>query len=624
LTPAEIAQLEALGNVADDWSQVHVAEGFDPRRVVGSRFHGPVVLGRFTGRVPVCPGMELPAGVFDSTVADSVIGHNALVRSVRLLANHVVAGGALLLDCGRVTCEPGAAFGIGTALPVALESGGREVPVYAEIDVDVAAAVAGSERRGLLPELRTLVAAYREQAIAGRGVIGERASLQGTPRVHNCYIGPSARVDGATLLADSALLSSEEQPVEVQSGACVDHCILQWGSRVTSLAVVERAVLAENARVERHGKVTDSLVGPGTSVAGGEVTSCLLGPQVGCHHQSLLISAYWPQGRGNVAYGANVGSNHTSRAPDQEFRPGEGMFLGLGVNVKFPADFSRAPYTVVACGVSLLPQRVTFPFSLITMPSAHYPGVSPAYNEIIPAWMLAENLYALKRNEAKYRARDRSRHSPCDFRVFRPDTVDLMRDACRRLEAVGVVRDFYTERDVRGLGKNVLLEKHRRQALEAYRFHIRCYALLGLLERVRGLLAEGQPVADDRLPSAVGASPEWEHQRPLLMEELGVASVSAGLRQLPDLLERVARDVEQAKGRDDVRGARIIEDYATVHGTAADDECVRRTWAEIGCLQTDTARCQAALEGCSCSAAAPQVSEWLPAQAGSYPLPADQ
>src|SRR5947207_10027121 len=120
------------------------------------------------------------------------------------------------------------------------------------------------------------------------------------------------------------------------------------------MAVVDRSVLTEHSHAERHGKVTASIIGPNSGVGGGEVTSSLVGPFVGFHHQALLIAALWPEGKGNVAYGANAGSNHTSRAPDQEFRPGEGAFLGLGVNIKFPADFSQAPYTVLAPGITTL------------------------------------------------------------------------------------------------------------------------------------------------------------------------------------------------------------------------------------------------------------------------------
>src|SRR5439155_11588828 len=114
----------------------------------------------------------------------------------------------------------------------------------------------------------------------------------------------------------------------------------------------------------------------------------------------------------------------------------EEMFFGLGVNVQFPADFRRAPYTVIAAGVTTLPQRVTFPFALLKAPSHCYPGIPPAHNEIVPAWVLTDNLFALKRNVMKYRARNRARRTRFEFRVFRPQTVDLMRDACRRLEAV--------------------------------------------------------------------------------------------------------------------------------------------------------------------------------------------
>src|SRR5207248_2064313 len=109
-------------------------------------------------------------------------------------------------------------------------------------------------------------------------------------------------------------------------------------------------------------------------------------------------------------------------------------------------------------------------------------------NEIQPAWMLSENLYALKRNEAKYRARNRARRSTFPFAVFRPEIIDLLRAACRRLEAVSTVQETYTDRDIEGVGKNYLVEAARHRAIEAYRFHTRAYALLVLKERVaRGL-----------------------------------------------------------------------------------------------------------------------------------------
>ena len=175
--------------------------------------------------------------------------------------------------------------------------------------------------------------------------------------------------------------------------------------------------------------MTDSIVGANTGIAEGEVTACLVGPFVGFHHQALLIAAFWPEGKGNVGYGANVGSNHTSKAPDQELWPGEGTFFGLGVNIKFPSDFTKAPYSIIATAVNALPQKVTLPFSLINSPADRFEGISPAYNEIMPGWVLSDNIFTIRRNEGKYRKRNKAKRAKIEFEVFRPEIVDMMVDA---------------------------------------------------------------------------------------------------------------------------------------------------------------------------------------------------
>jgi hypothetical protein len=585
LFPEEVARLESAGNTSGDWSRVRVSEGFDWRCVRDSHFGGDVLLGRLGGEVRLAEGVSVPAGVFRSTVVDGVVGDDALVRDVKLLARCVLGPGAVLFDCGEVVCDGPTAFGNGAVLPLGPETGGREVAVYAEIDVETAAAVARSRgRRDLLARYAAAVAIYAARARSTRVIVGPGASLRHVSRVRNAYVGAGARVDGATLVEESTLLGDPDEPAVVESGACVTGSLLQWGSRASTLALVTRTVLAEQSYAERHAKATDSILGSNTGLAAGEVTASLVGPFVGLHHQALLIAALWPEGKGNVGYGANVGSNHTGKAPDQEFLPGEGLFLGLGVNVKYPADFSRSPYTIVACGVTTLPQRLAFPFSLVNLPAARPAGVPPAYNQLVPAWLLTDNLFAVRRNEAKFRARNRARRTPLETEVFRPAVVEMMRDAARRLEGVAPRKDTYTERDVEGLGKNYLLEEDRVAAVEAYRFFTRLYALLGLAERAREALARGGPDAAARLLAPAGggqgAADRWEHQRRILAEDFGETDVAAALRGLPDALERVARCVEHSKGKDDERGRKVISDYADAHVPAAQDPFVLRTWEE--------------------------------------------
>jgi hypothetical protein len=588
LSADELATLERWGCSAQDWSRIRVIEGFDPRSVRHTHFCGDVVLGRFARTVSVAQGLELPSGICHCTLANCVIGNDVLIRDVKLLANYVVCAGAVLLDAGSILCDGETAFGNGIELPIAIETGGREVRVYAEIDVEVAAAVArGRSDRARLEQYAAAVAEYTREATSSRAIICRSATVRSTPLVHNVYLGPHADLTGATSVAHSTILSNRDEPVHIRSGACVSHSLVQWGCHVTTMAIVDNSVLTEHSHVERHGKVTGSIVGPNSGVAEGEVTASLLGPFVGFHHQALLIAAFWPEGKGNVGYGANVGSNHTSKAPDQEIWPGEGAFFGLGVNVKFPANFTQAPYSIFASGVSALPQRITFPFSLINSPAVHYPGISPAYNEIIPAWLLTDNLYTLKRNEGKYKKRNQAKRTQFEFDVFRPDIVDLMRDACRRLEAVRQVKEVYTDADIKGLGKNFLLEANRHRAIRAYRDFIRYYALAGL-KRQLDAIAENDGAAVRSVLESAGTAQPWEHQRQVLAE-LGVTDLVAALRELHTMSERLARAVEESKAKDDKRGREIIDDYADVHAAAAADSFVKQTW-------TDTRRTQAEIE----------------------------
>jgi hypothetical protein len=574
----EIEQLESQGNVSDDWSRLQVVESFDAKSVRQSSFHGDVILGSFDELAEAAPGAELATGIFHSVLNNCVVGNNALIHGVGLLSHYVVASQAVLFHCGSVTCDGPAAFGNGAELPIAIETGGREVAIFAEIDVQLAATIARSRSdHALLDEYASAVADYKSQATSSRGVVASGAVIRDTTTVRSSYIGSFAKLDGATLVADSTLLSSKDEPARVESGACVTDSIIQWGSDATTMAIVASSVMTEHSHVERHGKLTDSILGPNSGVAEGEATACLLGPFVGFHHQALLIAVLWPEGKGNVGYGANVGSNHTSKAPDQECWPGEGAFFGLGTNIKFPSDLSRAPYSIIASGVSALPQKVTFPFSLINSPPASYEGISPAYNEIIPAWLLTDNMYTLKRNEGKYKDRNKARRTQFIFDVFRPDTVDLMRDACRRLEAVRHVKELYIDRDIEGLGKNFMLEAYRKPAIDAYQFYVRYYALTGLNERARQLLDGDSFGTIGGLLSTASDCTTWEHQRQILHDELGVTNVIDGLRQLPAMLEKIARDVEESKAKDDRRGARIIDDYDQVHTPASDDKFVKQT-----------------------------------------------
>ena len=576
----EIEELRATGCSALDWSRILVAEGFDSRRIERVRFLEDVVLGRFTGEAAMVDGFPQPAGISDAVLSHCVIGHEALIGRVGLIAGVVVGQRTVVWNCGRIVCQGTTAFGSDTTLAVGPQAHGRQIPLYAEIDLLAATALATCTPSDLPGAFEAVLATYRARASFHRTILCADSRLLQVETLTNSYVASGSIIDGCKLVAESTLLGSMEEPVRVLGAASVQNSILQWGSRVESGATVHGSLLAEYACVQDQGSLQDSLLGPNSVVGRGEVVSCLLGPFVALHHQSMLISTLWPEGKGNISSGANVGANHTGRAPDQEFWPGEGMFIGLGVNVRFPADFTQAPYTVLACSVTTSPQRVEFPFSLINSPTHTFPHLSPTLNQIIPAWLLTDSLYTLKRNEHKYRERNHSRRLAIDFRILRPEIYDLMREACRRLEAVDAQKAVYTEKDIKGLGKNYLLEEVRGVALRGYRWFLRLAGLRYLYRQVAESLPRDPRHARDVL-SVVSDDSVWECQRRWLADKEKLSDAISALAELPIMLEQFARDVERSKAKDDQRGLRIRDDYARVHQLASDDPVVQETWAEM-------------------------------------------
>lgn len=581
LTSEEIEILRLQGNEAEDWSQIHVAPDFCSETVRNNRLFGKILLGRFTGKDrDLVHGVCRRSGVYDSILKDVHIADEAIIYRVGWLHRVFVGQRAAIIDCTMVTCGALTTFGCGTLLSLGVQTGERCVLAFAELDVNLAMRlVAGGCNVEELAEYRRCLQGYLDRIQCPCTVISEEAILLGNGLVQDTFVGPRATVKNASQVSNATILSSFQHPSLVGDGALVRDSILQAGSEVDSGAQLCSSLLCSMARAERNAKISGSLIGPQSRIGLGEVTSSLIGPYTSAHHQSLLIATIWPGGKGNVAHGANVGSNHTSRAPDQELWCGEGVFWGLGVNVSFPANLSRSPYSVVAAGVSCLPQRVEFPFSLIDRPAVRLEDIPSGWNEIRPAWMLAENAYAVKRRELRLAVAE---NSPQE--MFHRDVVDMMRAAMYRLSSAED-GPYYCEKQIAGLGKNYLSNKARCVAIIAYQRWIDYYVLRGFQQQLttRGLTAASRAARE--LLEETSNDSHWEHQREILQLQYARSSIGELMELLGQQARSIALDVEKSKAKDDVRGARIIDDYAEVHIPAERDPVVCATWDELAKLE---------------------------------------
>ena len=571
LNQEEIKSLTAQGNFSTDWRLVEVEDGFTPEFIHGSVFVGKCILGVFTGKT--VPSVGLPSGIYRSTVNESRIMSEALVIDVGRLQRCLVCEQACVQSVGTVSADEKTKFCIGTELTVGCEIGKRKLILSHSIDYAKAADIV---MRPKVYSDRT-TDSQNEEFTAPASIIGQFALVTNCGQVRNVYIGEQGRINGAALVADAVILSKSDAVTEITSGAVVRQCYVSEGCAISQMAIADRCFFAPYVTATRHAKVTDCVVGSNTEIAEGETTSCLIGPFVGFHHQSLLIAALWPDGRGNIGYGANAGSNHTGRAPDQELICGEGLFIGLGTSVKFPANYRSAAYSIIATGVCALPQRVEFPFSLINTPSKIPQNIPIGFNEIIPAWVLTNSVYAVLRNESKFAKRNRAEDPLLARPVFNRQIADMMVSAQGRLASV-TDKDIYTETDILGLGKNFMTAASRRQAIEAYEFYIRFYltnALLNYLQHQPDAIKSGNKLFADET-----TNDEWEHARKLIVNRgMDSTSIKELLLENAAACKRIAESALASKQKDDARGKRIIDEYIEATPTAEEDIVIKEAFA---------------------------------------------
>lgn len=594
LAEAERLSLEAQGNFCSDWSRVRLGEGpgksGNLESIRGNIFEGDVYLAGFAGEWSGPDGRLWPAGISSCRVRDAVIG-NACLHQVARLERQVIDDGAILVGLGEVVCTAPTSFSLGSAIHPGAESGARTLWLWDGLDLDDAMAalsLGADAQKSFQAALDKLAAPLR----SAYGFIGRGASVMHARQIQSAYIGPGSQVAGASLIRGTAMLSLPGAPAVAGADAWIEQSILMPGSRVESAGKVSACLLSEKSSVAWGGMASQSVIGPETQVQKGEVTACVLGPFVGFHHQSLLISALWPEGRGNIAYGANVGSNHTGKKPDQEIRPGEGNFYGLGCSIKFPANYEDAPYSLIATGVSAPPQRVAFPFSLINTPQAGGTGAGTSVaaagsglNEIVPGWMWSDNAYALARRMYKCEsgdpenrlgtAADRASTFKTGLFAGRLFSVSLARKVLKAHQALRTApagRPAFLDDVLPGLGKNVMRGPLRERALSAYEDYLSFFLMRAYADR------PGEAWGNDL--SAFVA---------ILRKELAVgeAAVPEARVWVPAQLYRLAAFRERlvaSLARDDKRGAQVFDDYAEFHPSADADGAVARVDADLADL----------------------------------------
>ena len=600
LSSGEIEILQKQGNRCADWSLISVADGFSPEFIANSWFSGSSYLGVFS----------LHSGIWNSVLTNAVLFDNALVYGNARIVNTLICENAAVYrstvvgrgtgpdgqDSGKVSAKADEKqdrpFGIGTVCNPGLETGGRSISLYPDLDWETAVYLcARIGNKSVLKLYMKQVEAYMQAARAfPYTVIDADATVEESGYIRDSYIGASARLRGVLEVSSSLVASKENAPAALGPGVVCRQSVLKPGVVLDSGTVVESCGIFEHSSLDRHAKAVESLLGPQIEFAEGEITASFAGPFTGFHHQALLISAYWPEGKGNIGCGANVGSNHTSRMPDQEIRPGEGMFFGLGCSVKFPSNFEHAPYTVIATGTITMPQKMEFPFSCIVPSGGRAAKIPPGYNRLLPGWCLYRNMYMCIRGSYKYKKRNVFNWEDDFLEVFRKPVIEEVLRSQKLLHCFfggnpeeNPEEEIYTDSDIPELGKNYSFRKDLALAFEWYTYilHYYCCKQLFSKDRQKGdehvsvlKLLENEPFTAEIFSTV--------YQKHNTLPGL------AG--EYKNVLHTMEKLTINSREKDVERGKKIIDDYETTHPPVSEDPVItdlqRQHEAEIGKIRT--------------------------------------
>jgi hypothetical protein len=609
----EVERLVKNNNEADNWDQILVTDNFDPQRIRNSEFFGLVRIGTLRNVTLEHHDLQMPVGITNSRIVACDIGDDAAIHDVRYLAHYIIGNRCILANIdemhttnhakfGNGIVKDGEAEGVRVWIDLMNETGCRRVlPFDGIITADAYLWAKYRDDKALQENLVKITQNRFDSRLGFYGVVGDQCVIKNSRILKDVKIGSHCYIKGANKLKNLTINSTGDEPTQIGEGVEMVNGIVGFGCHVFYGCKAVRFVLGTNSNLKYGARLINSFLGDNSTVSCCEILNNLIFPAHEQHHNNSFLIASVVMGQSNLAAGATIGSNHNSRANDNEVQAGRGFWPGLCTSVKHSCRF--ASFVLLAKAHYPAEMDIPLPFSLLNN--------NPAGDrlEVMPAYWWLYNMYALARNTWKFQNRDkrRTKVQNIEFDSLAPDTVEEILRARRLLEiwtgkaALGSNGQPAAEKDddaparrgrelllgapeqtaeLEVLGEN--MEKSRRKVLilrpregyEAYGQMLHFYAVKNLIEYVgenpkaafpavckalagprrrRWVNLGGQLVADDdadRLRGDIGRGKlnRWEdiHQRyDTLWAAYGLEKQKHAFATLCELLETDNPTVEQ-------------------------------------------------------------------------------
>jgi hypothetical protein len=270
-----------------------VKEGFDPEKCVNVIFSGDIRLGVFNEPFIDESGISIQSGILNARLHNCAIGSNVIINNIGdYIANYNIEDKVVIKNCGKIRTEGISTFGNGTTVNVLNETGGRAVKIWDRLSAHEAYIIAlYRHRHEAVRIIEKMVDDYSLAHSSGTGTIGQNSKIFNSSNIRNIKFGPSSYVEGAILLNEGSVNSSEADPVFIGPGVIMEHFIVCSGSKVTESTIIDKCFIGQGCVLAKHYSAENSLFFANCGGYHGEACSIFAGPYTVTHHKSTLLIA---------------------------------------------------------------------------------------------------------------------------------------------------------------------------------------------------------------------------------------------------------------------------------------------------------------------------------------------
>ena len=439
LSAYEIEVLVKNENQADNWTDIYVDEKFDPKLVKNCRFHGMIRIGALESYYLEYNELQLPVGLYNSTIVSCDIGDNVVIMNVDYLAHYQIGNEVILFNINEMHATNHAKFGNGIIkegeeegvriwIELANENGGRRILPFDGITP--ADAYLWTKYRSdtfLMERFQEMTEKKFDSRRGYYGKVGHRTVIKNTRILKDVKVGTDAYIKGGNKLKNLTINSSEQAPSQIGEGAEMVNGIMGYGSRAFYGIKAVRFIMGENTVLKYGARLINSYLGDNSTISCCEVLNSLIFPAHEQHHNNSFLSAAIVMGQSNIAAGATLGSNHNSRGADGELVAQRGFWPALCTSTKHNSYF--ASFVLLAKADYPFELNIPFPFALVSN------NESKDCLQVMPAYWFMYNMYAIARNSWKVGARDRRevKAQTIVSEYLAPDTINEMFEGMRLL-----------------------------------------------------------------------------------------------------------------------------------------------------------------------------------------------